>query len=915
MQVQGCVDRSSIEKSMRVDGVGPIPCDIAIVGEGPGFYEGRCGRPFVGATGEELERYLDADDLPAKDDIFLTNIYRQYEGKDYTYTKEDLDRDEPMLLDELQRVLPRLIITLGRHATRYFLGDVDMDAVQGIPFYLPETCDKYPCSPDGVVVFPIIHPAAGMHNSEMSPYVVSGFNELASYFRGDLLPRRLFDDPIKNPHYEEITTSADLIRSLEGVSSELVLSIDTEGYPHRPWSLQYSAVEGEGYLLRSSHTRLLEEFERLVCQRKCRLCYHSSLHELAMFRAMGISRLNSLPFDDTMVMAYLLQLEPQGLKPSCLRQCNMEMDDYVSLLGDTSNRLVRDYLMWIYDVEEHEYEEAQRDELVRLQTTPYTDAKGKVHSGRRVTKLPALPRTSLQRAVKRVMQSKRPRSLWEDQVEDIQVAGYRRMGPVPEATLDYVEPEVAINYGCRDADGTGRLRQQYGSRIDALGLRPVYDLELATYPLIDRMQQIGLQPDLAHFADLSRTLQVEINGLQAILEGATRREGFNANSGDQVADYLFGTLNLNELKRTSSGRGSTNDKILEALEHEHPEFPVITTIRAYRETYKLKNTFVDRLPDFVHRWPHDGRIHATFRTTRVVTGRLAASDPNVLAQPEHGKFAPQFKRGWVAGSHLYRGSTIKHVICQWDESQVELRGLAHLSRDPIMCAIFRGDKRNPDGSLIDLHAQTAQRIFGGNVSDYMHKCAGRLAAKAVNFGIPMGMTCRGLSVELRKNGVDADEDTAQRWLDETLGLYAGVRRYMDERIAEAEHTGLVRCMSGRIRYIGGIRSRDERVREEAERFAFSTPIQESATFIMKQAEKIVYEDILIPYWRDGRWVEPLLQVHDCLKIECEEGLEQELHMLMTHAMTNVPQSFCVPLAVEGEWGYNMADMVKFKEAA
>jgi DNA polymerase-1 len=206
---------------------------------------------------------------------------------------------------------------------------------------------------------------------------------------------------------------------------------------------------------------------------------------------------------------------------------------------------------------------------------------------------------------------------------------------------------------------------------------------------------------------------------------------------------------------------------------------------------------------------------------------------------------------------------------------------------------------------VDLHAALAERIFGIKPKD-QDKSKHRLPAKAINFSIPMGITNRGLSVELRRNGVDADEDTAQRWLNETLNLYEGVHRYMDDRIEEARHTGYVRCLSGRIRYIGGIRSRDDRVREEAERFAFSTPIQESATYIMKQAEATIYEDILVPYWRQGRWVEPLLQVHDCLKLECEEDMAQELHILMSEAMTNVPQGFSVPLAVEGEWGWDMS---------
>lgn len=883
---------------MRVRGTGPVPCSMAIVGPNPGHWEDRTGRPFCGKAGDELDRLLEVNHLPSRDKLYLTYLHKEFRDNDYEYTAEDVATAWPELQAELAKVKPRTIITMGREVTRLFLGDVDITDVEGIPWL----------QPDGTVVFPVIHVSAGMRNPELSPYVVRGFQELRQYVLGKVQPRVLFDDPIPEPVYVEITDEKTLDAVTRHWTCDTKVSFDTEGWPWLPWSLQFSTEPGTAYLIRKTRGDLLQRFHRIALGRRVRMVYHSALHDIAMTRAMGIP-LGDLPFDDTMIMAYLLQLEPQGLKAGCLRHCNMKMSDYSDVVGDVGNDLARDYLVWILDAEIADYEEAQHEELARIQATPLLDKGGKPKRDkkgniryRRVTKLPSLPKTPLHRAATRVLQSKRPRQLWLDQVEDIQVAGYARLGALPEATLDHVPASVAVPYGCRDADGTGRLVPEYSRRIDQLGLRSTYDLEIATYPLLDRMQQVGIKPDLDHFADLSRLLQYEIDQLQIALEAKTW-PGFNANSGDQVANYIFDVLGLEELKQTSSGRGSTNDKILEALEREHPEHPELSTIRTYRETYKLKNTFVDRLPDFVHRWPFDGRVHTTLRTTRVVTGRLAASDPNVLAQPEHGKFATEFKRGWVAEPG--------HIICQWDESQVELRGLAHLSQDPVLLAVYRGEMRNPDGSLIDLHAKLAQRIFGGPIEQYMHKCAGRLAAKAINFGIPMGMTNRGLSVELRKNGVEADEDTAQRWLDETLALYTGVAAFMEDRKEEARRNGFVRCISGRIRYIGGIRSRDDRVREEAERFAFSTPIQESATFIMKQAEKIVYEDILVPYWKDGRWVEPLLQVHDCLKIEAEEGMEQELNTLMTEAMTQVPRGFSVPLAVEGEYGYNMADMRSF----
>jgi DNA polymerase-1 len=437
-----------------------------------------------------------------------------------------------------------------------------------------------------------------------------------------------------------------------------------------------------------------------------------------------------------------------------------------------------------------------------------------------------------------------------------------------------------------------------------MGLRSVYHLELSTYPLIERMHHVGIKPDLVHFRALSDRLADEVAILQDSLVAATTNATFNANSGDQVADYLFDTLGLEGFKRVSSGRFSTNDKVLEALEHEHPEYPIISTIRSYRETYKLKNTFVDRLPDFVHRYPRDGRIHTTFRTTSVVTGRLAASDPNLLAMPKHGKFAKDFRRGWVPEPG--------HLFAEWDLSQIELRVGAHLSQDPYMLKIYRGEIRNPDGSPIDLHAGLAQRIFGVKPQD-QDKSKHRLPCKEINFGFWMGQTAQGLMVSLRKNGMLVDLDDAQRWLDEANKTYQGAQPYKDGMIAEARRNGFIRCLSGRIRYIGGIRSPHENVRAEAERFAFSTPVQEGAQWIMKQAEARLYQDILIPYWRQGRWVEPLIQIHDALTLELEDDpeLAQELNAQMVANMTTLPAGFSVPIETSGDWGRNWTDMESF----
>jgi uracil-DNA glycosylase family 4 len=859
-----------------------------IVGSAPGYHESRQGLPFVGKTGQELDKLLEMSGLPSRQHLWLTNLYRRYYGEGHTYNRADYAEGSEHLTRELAETGADFIVTLGREATNWFLHDdtLSIEDVQGIAWEM-----------DGRTVFPLVHPAAGFRSPEMASLTVQGFMALGAHLATPNAPiRRLYDDPLEgHEHYEEITTVARLDEVLAGYPGDgAVLSIDTEGYPATPFSLQFSYQPGTAYFIGTNdhgdgagRQSLFSAFGIFLRRVRPRLLFHSALHDLGMMRAMGLPT-DNLTFGDTMIQAYLLQTEPQGLKALATRHCGMRMQSYSDILGTLSDDLARDYLTKLWTLEGADHEQNRQ--------TAFDAAKA---AGKRIKVLPKIPKSDLYKAVERCLNSERPAGLWGDQSADTRLGAHARLGAMPEASLDHVDRQKAVYYGCRDADATLRVEPALLRRFAHLGLKPsvglhqVYQLELSTYPLIDRMQRIGLKPDLLHFAALSKRLETEIATLQQTLETVTRTPGFNANSGDQVADYLYGQLGLESMKQTKGGRGSTNDKILEALEREHPEHPAVATIRSYRELFKLKNTFVDSIPDFVNRWPYDGRVHTTFRTTRVVTGRLSASDPNVLAQPEHGKFAPDFKRGWIADEG--------HLICQWDESQIELRGLAHLSQDPVLLRAFRNG--------IDLHAVLAERIFGVAPKD-QDKHKHRLPAKAINFGVPMGFTRHGLSIELRKNGVDADEDTAQRWLDETFALYAGVRHYMDERIDYAKRHGYVQCLSGRIRYIGGIGSRDERVREEAERFAFSTPIQESAQFIMKQAEAQVWE-LLKEHWTRGDWVEPLLQVHDCLKLECARHLAPELHREMSLCMTHVPHGFSVPLAVEGEFGANMCDMESF----
>lgn len=913
----------------RIRGEGPVPAQFMVIGEHPNKQDSFQGRPFASRRGRqnELSRYLDGIGLPAQADCYLTYWIKEWAGDDGVYLAADYDRDLPLVIEEIRKVQPDVVVALGREVTQLFLGDVDLESCYAIPWYLPINAASrgYFRSPDSTIIMPLYNPAAGFRSPEISAQVTYGFTQLEALIEGSLIPRILFDDPIPNPVYQEIL-DADALDAI--METAVRVSSDTEGWAWRPWSVQLCVADGQAYVLRFANRELIHRFVAHVNRRRDALqfVFHSALHDLGVFRALGVDTVE-LHYDDTAIMSYNLQLEPPGLKPLCARWCNMRMEEYLEVMGDAGNELARDWLFMVWESEEVQYETRCRDEFTRLTTTPYLDARGTLKPGRRLKVVPKLPKSDLHKSVERCLRSLNPRKLWGDQVLDRHVDAEPLYGDIWEATLDHVSRERAVNYAARDADGTHRLFPALVERLHANDLWAVYQADLGTVPLIDRMQHIGIRPDLAHFAALSADLGVELLAIKSRLttqllgQGLTGSEttAINPNSSDHVGALLFERFGITSLKKTPGGDPSTNDKVLEALEKDQ-RLPasvrgVIVSIREYRETYKLKHTFTDKIPEHVDRWPHDGRIHATFRITRVVTGRLAASNPNLLALPKHGKFAKRFRQGFVAGDG--------HVIYSWDLSQIELRVLAHLSQDPVLLHAFRNG--------IDLHATLAERIFGvapNDQDDSRH----RLPAKAVNFAIPMGMTNIGLCLELRKNGVDLNEDDAQRWLDETQKLYTQVPVYQQGKIAEARRYGFVTDLRGRRRYIGGIRSFDEATRSEAERFAFATPIQAGAQSIMKRAEAYLYTDILIPRWKRGEWVEPLIQIHDDLVMEATGTFTRSphptkpgkyiaipedlsLHREVVHAMTQVPaDDLSVPIETSGSMGHDWGSLYEIRES-
>lgn len=299
-----------------VHGEGPKPCDLMIVGEGPGQEEERYGRPFVGKSGAELWRYLWRSTGRTRSSVYATNLVKHRVPGNEDPTEMDIARDAAALVNEEEDVNPEVIITLGRWSSRNYLGDVDMEAVHGIPHF---RC--------GRVIMPIVHPAAGLHSTEFQGIIAWDFGQLGKLLNGDDLPWEAVDE-LPKPEYQEICAPEH--------PTTCLAAVDTEGSVLKPWCLSECLVPGQAAVWRpgAQTPAPFPPFKRVVL--------HSALHDIPVLRAMGVE---GCEFEDTMIMAYLLNVEPQGLKALAKRHCGMEMQDYMDLVREPNRIYAIDYLI------------------------------------------------------------------------------------------------------------------------------------------------------------------------------------------------------------------------------------------------------------------------------------------------------------------------------------------------------------------------------------------------------------------------------------------------------------------------------------------------------------------------------------------------------------------------------------------
>jgi DNA polymerase-1 len=450
--------------------------------------------------------------------------------------------------------------------------------------------------------------------------------------------------------------------------------------------------------------------------------------------------------------------------------------------------------------------------------------------------------------------------------------------PAPEAGQLGFDLSVAgeraaslVEATARRAELVARLGARLISELDAVGGRALYEeIELPLIRVLAKMEVAGIAVDVVRLRGINVELTSEAAALEAALH-ALAGEEFNVNSSTQLRTILYDKLKLTPQRRTKTGF-STDAATLEKLRGAHP---IVETLLRYREVEKLRSTYGEGLLAEV---ASDGRIHASFNQTVARTGRLSSDRPNLHNIPVRSDDGRRIREAFVPAAGT------EFLIA--DYNQIELRVIAHLSRDPGLVEEFAAGH--------DIHAATASRIYG--VAPEAVSVAQRSKAKMVSYGLAYGMEAYGLAQRL---AVGLDE--ASEILEQYFAAFPAVKAYMERSVAEARARGYTATELGRRRYLPELTSDNHRVRQAAERQAMNAGIQGLAADIFKLA--LVRLDAALE--SGGLGARIVLQVHDEVLVEVPEGEHDEVEAIVRASMGNA-YPLSVPLEVHLSWGRTWA---------
>lgn len=440
-------------------------------------------------------------------------------------------------------------------------------------------------------------------------------------------------------------------------------------------------------------------------------------------------------------------------------------------------------------------------------------------------------------------------------------------GPAQKNMRD-VPVEQVREYSVEDSDVTWQLKDFFEPKISELNLANLSEkIEMPLIRVLAWMERYGVKLDNEDLRSITTNLRDDIITLEKEIYFLAGTE-FNISSPKQLGDILFLKLKIDDkAKMTKTKQFITNEEILQRLVSRHP---IVEKVLEYRGLKKLLTTYVEALPQLVDR--KTGRIHTCFNQTVAATGRLSSNNPNLQNIPIRDERGREIRKAFVPEKG--------HIFLSADYSQIELRLMAHLSKDESMISDFLSGN--------DIHAATAAKIFGVPITEVTREMRSR--AKTANFGIIYGISSFGLAERLTIGRKEAKD-----LIDGYFNSYPGVRLYMDESIKAARELGYVKTMFGRRRYLRDIHSRNQVVRGMAERNAINAPIQGSAADIIKIAMVRIFDRMQSENFSSRM----ILQVHDELIFEVHESELERLKDLVIFEMSNAVK-LDVPLEVG--WG-------------
>lgn len=860
-----------------VPAAGKTPNSVLLVGEAPGATEARIGKPFVGASGKEQDAYLARCGLSVHQ-FRRTNVVPIYTPGNPYPTAAQIKEWSPLLAAEIEECEPKVIITVGAFATRWFLGSrATMELTHGIPHRagrLAQSATEESRITDRVahnpVIVPVHHPAGGLYSPESRAVIAWDYQQGARVIQAVKAGESIeiaHDEYAGKEQYQDLT-GEDLAVFLFEERPD-VIGVDTETNPDgSPWSIQVATQPGRGYMLRANRPDAQEGIEAIqfLAKKGMLVVLHNAMFDLRVCRDLGLDLYDpEIKIADSMYAAYLLRLEPQGLKPLAWRWCGMTMNDYRDVVAGAAEEKQIEYLGEVLDRSWPKVEpivEVANDGTAKVRK-PWT---AKRRAERIITDY-----YSKGGAEGDVDLEKR----WRDVDDVVRLPVEEVLGPFPQASLDDVPLADATFYSCQDADATLRLYHALMPVLEDADLLDLMDRGMEVLPVFSEMQETGMTASVSKFQDMAQELEGELSRLQSyISHNFFDDRPFNPASSKQVATLLR-RRGLKPAKRTSTGAASTSSL---SISHLADEDEAVAKVMEWRGHQKTLTAFCKPALDrFDPQGPDLQVVRCQIKPTRIHTRRLAAAEPNLLQVP------PNIRSCYVAPEDEVYGS--------WDLAQVEIRVAAHISNDELLCKLIR------QGA--DIHTETAARIFGVKPED-VDPVEQRGPAKRASFGILYGVQGEGLLAQLRAMGckgwtVDRCDDLIREW----LRVYPGIAAEIERTKQEVKACGYVRDSFGMYRYLPGIFV-PGKLEAEAARQAFNHKIQGMAQSLLQASIAWLRRPIRDIQER-GQTVKWRLQVHDEILLSFQEDLWDIVNPLVVEGLTKrTGVEMRVPLEAEGK---------------